>query len=55
MSNVVGISPKFFLRYFYKIKCYINSHGYLKLIVCMFNHWVKGLYLGINLVPYLVN
>ena len=54
MSNSVVIPPYFFCNFSIIPYVFINSHRYLKLIICMLNHWVKGLYLGISLVPCLV-
>ena len=54
MNNFIGISSLVFCDISIKSNVFINSHGYLKLGICMLNHWVKRLYLGINLVSCLV-
>ena len=54
MSNCVVVTPEFFCDFSIMPYVFINSYRYLRLIICMLNHWVKGLYLGISLVPGLV-
>ena len=41
MNNFIGISSLVFCDISIKSNVFINSHGYLKLGICMLNHLVK--------------
>ena len=36
-------------------KVFIQNHEYANKIICIFDHWLKGLRLSFNLVPSLVD
>ena len=48
------IPPYYFCNFSRIPYVLINSHRYLRLIICLLNHWVKGISLVISLVPCLV-